>query len=174
MSKSRTFAPENEPEHTMDEAELLAYRQAGGPVDTYNNPIQYFGKRGALAGHIEQVDKYLQRIPKYKLIMAQDAVMEKSKIIYASDQAVLAAEAERELRAFDPARAINYTTIDPAPAPNRRSMRVDTVLKNLQSTTPSARHSSIPALTSSRAMSTNEWHRYGVNDHAVLRAGDAN
>ena len=53
---------ENEPDYVMDEAELQAYRQAGGPVDTYKNPIQYFGKRGALAGHIEQVDKYLQRL----------------------------------------------------------------------------------------------------------------
>ena len=140
---------ENEPDYVMDEAELQAYRQAGGPVDTSKNRIQYFGKRGALAGHIEQVDKYLQRIPKYKLIMSEDAVMEKSKTIYASDQAVLAAEAERELRVFDPASAINYTTNDPAPPPNRRSMRVDTVLRNLQTTTPSVRLSSIPALTSS-------------------------
>ena len=70
----------------MDDTELTAYRQAGGPVDTSNKPIQYFGARGALAGHIEQVDKFIKRTPKYNLIMSQDAVMEKSKTVYATDQ----------------------------------------------------------------------------------------
>ena len=90
MSKSRTSI--EEPKYVMDETELLAYHQKGGPVDTANKPVQYYGDRGTLAGHIEQVDKYVRRIPKYDLIMSQDAVMEKSKTVYATDQAVLAAE----------------------------------------------------------------------------------
>ena len=108
-----------DPNHNMDEEALKAYRLAGGPVDTANNPVQYFGGRGALAGHIELVDKYIKRVPKYELIMAQDAVMEKSKTVYASDQAALAAEAERELRLFDPSSAITYAHNDPATAANR-------------------------------------------------------
>ena len=131
MSKSRTSIT-GEPNHNMDEEALKAYRLAGGPVDTYNNPIQYFGGRGTLAAHVELVDKYTKRVPKYELIMAHDAVMEKSKTVYASDQAVLAAEAERELRLFDPSSAIHYKHNDPAPPANRRSVRVDTVLRNAQ------------------------------------------
>ena len=51
MSKSRTSIIE-EPNYVMDETELLAYRQKGGPVDTANQPVQYYGDRGTLAGHI--------------------------------------------------------------------------------------------------------------------------
>ena len=92
----------------MDEAELNAYRLAGGPVDTSNNPVLYFGKRGALAGHVEQLDEFIKRVPWLDLIMSFDAVVEKGKTIYSSDQAVFAAEAERELQTFAPTSAIRY------------------------------------------------------------------
>jgi len=79
MSKSRTSIS-GEPNYNMYEEAIKAYRLAGGPVDTANNPVQYFGGRGALAcGHIELMDKYIKRVPKYELIMSQDAVMEKSQ-----------------------------------------------------------------------------------------------
>ena len=64
MSLTRTSGPADEPGLYMDEAEAAAFRLAGGPSDTAKNPIQYFGNRGALAGHIDQVDKFIKRVPK--------------------------------------------------------------------------------------------------------------
>ena len=68
MSLTRTSGPADEPGLFMDEAETAAFRLAGGPFDTAKNPIQYFGNRGALAGHVDQVDTFIKRIPKLQLI----------------------------------------------------------------------------------------------------------
>ena len=93
MSSIRASGLANEPGLIRDEAEASAFRLSGGPIDTAKNPIQYFGNRGALAGHIDQVDKFIKRVPKLQLITAYDAVSDsKGKTIYATDQAVHAAE----------------------------------------------------------------------------------
>ena len=166
-TKTRTSGLEDEPGYTMDETELTAYRLSGGPVDTSNNPILYYGKRGALAGHVDMLDKYIKRVPKLNLIMSLDAVIEKGRTVYATDQAVFAAEAERELRAFAPSSAIEYSSDSPAPPANRRAQRVDTALASLRARTPSAAAATIPKTTDNRTMGPNEWNRYGVNDHTV-------
>ena len=67
MSLTRTSRPADEPGLFMDEAETAAFRQAGGPFDTAKNPM-YFGNCGALAGHVDQVDTFIKRIPKLQLI----------------------------------------------------------------------------------------------------------
>ena len=134
MSLTRTSGPAEEPGLYMDEAEAAAFRLAGGPSDTAKNPIQYFGNRGALAGHIDQVDKFIKRVPKLQLITAYDAVADsKGKTIYASDLAVHAAEAERELKLFAPSRAIVYTTTTPTPSVEMRSRAVDATLNAIRS-----------------------------------------
>ena len=167
MSSIRASGLANEPGLIRDEAEASAFRLSGGPIDTAKNPIQYFGNRGALAGHIDQVDKFIKRVPKLQLITAYDAVSDsKGKTIYATDQAVHAAEAERELKAIAPSRAIIYTTTAPTPSVEMRSRAVNAAIQAFQSSTPSST-TSIPQLTTARTMGPNEWNRYGVNEHDV-------
>ena len=74
MSTTWTAGFDEEHETQWEAEQIKAFTDKGGPIDSSGNPIIYYGKRGALAGHLELLGEYMASVPELDMIMSRDTV----------------------------------------------------------------------------------------------------